>query len=116
MHYSDFSFMGATKFWHTKQYCIQPLVKIVLENSSLFFYMCCALNFSWTGMASSFIAVYASFLQNYLSRLHFSQQIVWLFYGLGVESYLKFFLLFLLNKLSFSDTTVIEGGRERKHS
>ena len=32
-----------------------------------------------------------------------------------VESYLKF-LLILLNKLSFSDTTVIEGGRERKHS
>ena len=32
-----------------------------------------------------------------------------------VESYLKFYLL-LLNKLSFSDTTVIEGGRERKHS
>ena len=32
-----------------------------------------------------------------------------------VESYLKFLLL-LLNKLSFSDTTVIEGGRERKHS
>ena len=31
-----------------------------------------------------------------------------------VESYLKFLLL-LLNKLSFSDTTVIEGGRERKH-
>ena len=31
-----------------------------------------------------------------------------------VESYLKF-LLFLI-KLSFSDTTVIEGGRERKHS
>ena len=35
----------------------------------------------------------------------------------SVESYLKFLLLlFLLNKLSFSDTTVIEGGRERKHS
>ena len=32
-----------------------------------------------------------------------------------VVSYLKFLLL-LLNKLSFSDTTVIEGGRERKHS
>ena len=32
-----------------------------------------------------------------------------------VVSYLKFFLLLLLNKLSFSDTTVIEGGRERKH-
>ena len=31
-----------------------------------------------------------------------------------VVSYLKF-LLFLLNKLSFSDTTVIEGGREGKH-
>ena len=31
-----------------------------------------------------------------------------------VVSYLKFLLL-LLNKLSFSDTTVIEGGRERKH-
>ena len=31
-----------------------------------------------------------------------------------VGSYLKF-LLFLI-KLSFSDTTVIEGGRERKHS
>ena len=30
----------------------------------------------------------------------------------GVESYLKFLLL--LSKLSFSDTTVIEGGRERK--
>ena len=34
---------------------------------------------------------------------------------LFVESYLEFFLL-LLNKLSFSDTTVIEGGRQRKHS
>ena len=34
----------------------------------------------------------------------------------SVESYLKFLLLLLLNKLSFSDTTVIEGGRERKHS
>ena len=33
----------------------------------------------------------------------------------SVVSYLKFLLL-LLNKLSFSDTTVIEGGRERKHS
>ena len=33
-----------------------------------------------------------------------------------VVSYLKFLLLLLLNKLSFSDTTVIEGGRERKHS
>ena len=33
----------------------------------------------------------------------------------AVESYLKFLLL-LLNKLSFSDTTVIEGGRERKRS
>ena len=34
-----------------------------------------------------------------------------------VESYLKFLLLLLLLiKLSFSDTTVIEGGRERKHS
>ena len=32
-----------------------------------------------------------------------------------VVSYLKFLLLLLLNKLSFSDTTVIEGGRERKH-
>ena len=32
-----------------------------------------------------------------------------------VGSYLQFLLL-LLNKLSFSDTTVIEGGRERKHS
>ena len=31
----------------------------------------------------------------------------------AIESYLKF-LLFLI-KLSFSDTTVIEGGRERKH-
>ena len=31
-----------------------------------------------------------------------------------VESYLKFLLL--LFKLSFSDTTVIEGGRERKHN
>ena len=31
-----------------------------------------------------------------------------------VESYLRF-LLFLI-KLSFSDTTVIEGGRERKHN
>ena len=31
-----------------------------------------------------------------------------------VGSYLKFLLLFLI-KLSFSDTTVIEGGRERKH-
>ena len=31
----------------------------------------------------------------------------------NVVSYLKF-LLFLI-KLSFSDTTVIEGGRERKH-
>ena len=34
-------------------------------------------------------------------------------YYITVESYLKFLLL---NKLSFSDTTVIEGGRERKHS
>ena len=34
-------------------------------------------------------------------------------YG-GVVSYTSF-LLFLI-KLSFSDTTVIEGGRERKHS
>ena len=33
---------------------------------------------------------------------------------LYVESYLKF-LLFLI-KLFISDTTVIEGGRERKHS
>ena len=29
---------------------------------------------------------------------------------------IEVFLLLLLNKLSFSDTTVIEGGRERKHS
>ena len=37
------------------------------------------------------------------------------YFVLNVESNLKFLLL-LLNKLSFSDTTVIEGGRERKHS
>ena len=37
-----------------------------------------------------------------------------LFYFLCVQSFLKY-LLFLM-KLSFSDTTVIEGGRERKHS
>ena len=30
-----------------------------------------------------------------------------------VESYSKFLLILI--KLSFSDTTVIEGGRERKH-
>ena len=33
---------------------------------------------------------------------------------ISVESYLKFFIFLI--KLSFSDTTVIEGGRERKHS
>ena len=60
------------------------------------------------------ISVYIPFISHYLYFLFISHCLYIPFISHYVESYLTF-LLFLI-KLCFSDTTVIEGGRERKYS